>query len=94
MLKKTFYAQFCAGETREEVGRTVDALKGRGFAGVILGYAREVVMRHDGADRAPDEMVKSEREVAAEIEVWKKGTLDTVEMAEKGDFVALKYASP
>lgn len=27
------------------------------------------------------------------MESWKRGTLDTVEMTEKGDFVALKYAS-
>ncbi|KAA6416332.1 MAG: proline oxidase [Lasallia pustulata] len=91
MLKKTFYAQFCAGETREEVGRTVDALKRRGFTGVILGYAREIVMQHDQADHAPEAVPKKEGEVDADIEIWKKGTLDTVEMTQKGDFVALKF---
>ncbi|EEY23815.1 proline oxidase [Verticillium alfalfae VaMs.102] len=44
LVKHTFYAQFCAGESPAEVRRTVSRLKGLGFSGVILGYAREVVM--------------------------------------------------
>lgn len=67
------------------MGKTVGALKGRGFAGVMLGYAREMVV---------EEVGKREGEVDAEMEGWKQGTLETVEMAERGDFVALKYASP
>ena len=73
----------------------MEALKGRGFEGVILAYAREVVVQHDEeANRAAEEVVKNEGEVDADVEIWKRGTLDTVEMAETGDFVALKYASP
>lgn len=94
VLKKTFYAQFCAGETREEVGRTVEGLKGRGFAGVILGYAREVVVEDEKAKLASEEVGMDKAEIEKEIEVWKRGTLETVEMTEKGDFVALKYARP
>ena len=44
VLKKTFYAQFCAGENAAEVQATIEGLKKVGFRGVILGYAREVVM--------------------------------------------------
>lgn len=75
------------------MGRTVKGLKGRGFAGVILGYAREVVVEHEKAKSASEEVGKDKAEEEAEIEGWKRGTLETVEMTEKGDFVALKYAS-
>ena len=44
VLKKTFYAQYCAGESPREVRRTVDGLKRMGYTGAILGFAREVVL--------------------------------------------------
>ncbi|KAL2159394.1 hypothetical protein VTH06DRAFT_2398 [Thermothelomyces fergusii] len=93
LLKKTFYAQFCAGENPAEVRRTVELLKGIGFAGVILGHAREVVLseaqmkdlvsRNSGA--AGDECVRDE------VTPWARGTMETVRLASPGDFVALKF---
>ena len=63
------------------------SLKNMGFQGIILGYAREVVMEEG-------ESVEQEKAdtviMQAEVETWKKGTLQTVNMAERGDFVALK----
>src|SRR5882757_2539939 len=35
LLRKTFYAQFCAGETPSEVRTTISELKDTGFKGVI-----------------------------------------------------------
>ncbi|KAH7368145.1 FAD-linked oxidoreductase-like protein [Plectosphaerella cucumerina] len=46
-MKKTFYAQFCAGETPDEVAETIARLKRIGFTGVILGYAKEVVLTEE-----------------------------------------------
>ncbi|MCJ1405805.1 proline dehydrogenase [Xylographa trunciseda] len=63
-------------------------LKGMGFEGVILGYAREVVMEEGervGMEETAAAVVK------AEVNTWKKGTLETVALAEKGDYVALKF---
>ncbi|MCJ1394179.1 proline dehydrogenase [Xylographa bjoerkii] len=87
-LKKTFYAQFCAGETAGEVRKTMTSLKDMGFEGVILGYAREVVMEEG------ESVGKEETDAAimtAEVNAWRKGTLETVSLAEKGDYVALKF---
>ena len=84
LLKRTFYSQFCAGETPGEVKKTVDGLKEMGYKGVILGYAREVVL-----DESPKENVQAD--TIEEIEAWKHGTLETVRLAVKGDYVALKY---
>ncbi|KAI1756836.1 proline dehydrogenase [Xylaria castorea] len=93
-LKKTFYAQFCAGENAVEVRRTVDGLKRIGFAGVILGYAREVVLT-DAQTRdlsSCEEGPEAKECVRNEIEPWAAGTLETLQLAKPGDFVALKFS--
>lgn len=93
LMKNTFYAQFCAGESPIEVRRTVDSLKSIGFSGVILGYAKEVVLSEAetksltscGTDPAAEECIRGE------IESWASGTIETVLLAAPGDFVALKF---
>lgn len=92
LLKKSFYAQFCAGENALEVRQTVSRLKDIGFTGVILGYAKEVVVS-DKEVRMLDSSNAGEEtrhDIECEIDPWTKGTLDTVRLAEPGDFVALK----
>ncbi|KAL7620808.1 proline dehydrogenase [Parahypoxylon ruwenzoriense] len=93
-LKKTFYAQFCAGEDAAEVRRTVDSLKKIGFTGVILGYAREIVLAESQIHNlsACDEGPVAEECVRKEIGPWAAGTLDTVRLAQPDDFVALKFS--
>ncbi|KAK4220353.1 FAD-linked oxidoreductase-like protein [Rhypophila decipiens] len=93
-LKKTFYAQFCAGENATEVKQTVAGLKNIGFSGVILGYAKEVVMTNKdqaAASLEPNSTPSEEAIIRNEIEPWAKGTIETVKLASKGDFVALKF---
>ncbi|MCJ1350182.1 MAG: proline dehydrogenase [Icmadophila ericetorum] len=88
LLKRTFYAQFCAGETPAEVQSTVKDLKSMGVKGVMLGYAKEVILCDgDGQGAA----IFDEAQVAADVKAWKEGTLKTVELGEVGDFVALKF---
>lgn len=92
-LKHTFYKQFCAGENAREVQRTVTSLRNIGYRGVILGYAREVVMEESeaaqlascGADEAAEACIRQE------IIPWAEGTRRTVEFAGPEDFVALKF---
>lgn len=84
-LKKTFYAQFCAGENAPEVRRTIASLKDIGFTGVILGYAKE---DWPTGEQAGD--VAAEESVSTEIDQWATGNMQTVLMAAPGDFVALK----
>jgi hypothetical protein len=91
-LKKTFYAQFCAGENAKEVQQTISTLKHMGYKGVILGYAKEVVLD----EQATKELEASggkvmDAVIQNEILPWKKGTLETVSLAQPGDFVALKF---
>ncbi|KAE9368691.1 FAD-linked oxidoreductase [Stipitochalara longipes BDJ] len=94
-LKRTFYRQFCAGENAMEVKHTVDSLKSIGFKGVILGYAKEVVMDEtQTASLSSCSDTNSETAEACirdEIIPWANGTLETVKMTAPGDFVALKF---
>lgn len=91
-LKKTFYAQFCAGENSTEVHRTISSLRSIGFSGVILAYAREVVLsKTQTSSLAPCDGPEAEACIQNEIIPWQKGTLETVRMTSPGDYVALKF---
>jgi hypothetical protein len=81
VFKKTFYAQFCAGENIKEVQKTIRELKDAGYKGVILEYALEV-LKGEGSGNS----------TAQDIETWRKGMLDTVEMCSAGDVVGLKWS--
>ena len=93
-MKKTFYAQFCAGETPSEVKKTVGELKSMGYSGAILGYGREVVMdENDTKDLDQNGGCEAEQLCHQEqVSEWEYGTLETVRIAQAGDFVALKFS--
>ncbi|KAK3328742.1 FAD-linked oxidoreductase-like protein [Apodospora peruviana] len=91
LLKKTFYAQFCAGETAPEVRRTIDALKRIGYSGVILGYAKEVVLTSAQTSDLASGVLGSESCIRTEVNPWRQGTMETVLLTSPGDFVALKF---
>lgn len=83
ILKQTFYAQFCVGESRPEVSRSIRSIKETGYSGVILEYALEVLESKD---------VPIAEDTSREIETWRKGMLETVSMTSAGDFVGLKWS--
>ncbi|OAA55273.1 Proline oxidase [Niveomyces insectorum RCEF 264] len=92
ILKNTFYAQFCAGETPQEVRATMAGLKRIGFDGVILGYAKEVVMEEEEEHGLSSYNDEGRQDVTKdEIKAWAEGTMQTLRLAEAGDFVALKF---
>ena len=93
LLKKTFYTQFCAGETREEVQTTMRNLKELGYKGVILCYAKEVVMESDAEMKEKSSPTRDHAAEYQDLEYWRKGTLETISLTGQGDFVALKYVT-
>ncbi|ROW11862.1 hypothetical protein VPNG_04965 [Cytospora leucostoma] len=93
-IKKTFYMQFCGGENAAEVRQTIAQLKGIGYSGVILGYAKEVVLTDEETKHLAAVGLESEAAEASvqnEVIPWQQGTLETVKLAEPGDYVALKF---
>ncbi|KAF2144022.1 uncharacterized protein K452DRAFT_316793 [Aplosporella prunicola CBS 121167] len=86
LLRHTFYAQFCAGENKDQVRRTVAAMKDVGFHGIIVESAIEVLP--DGREIPGPDSAATRKE----IETWKRNMLETVAIAESGAFVALKWS--
>ncbi|OJJ45363.1 hypothetical protein ASPZODRAFT_153024 [Penicilliopsis zonata CBS 506.65] len=84
LVKHTIYKQFNAGENKREVQRSIREIKNLGYKGVLLGYAREVLVGEKQADPLDD------KAGSHDINLWLEGTLQTVDMAQEGDFVALK----
>ncbi|KAH8664497.1 proline oxidase [Xylariales sp. PMI_506] len=97
ILKRTFYNQFCGGETIEETKACVRRLKDLGFRGIILTYAREIVFDHKtktehghGSSQSSESPAEAASKLCPDIEAWRKGTLETMECINDGDFLALK----
>lgn len=78
-------------------------LKELGFRGIILTYAKETVFDHvkntehaQGATfHSPERgnnISISEGKINPDIEAWRKGTLETIDIIDEGDYLALKYA--
>lgn len=79
LVLKTFYKQFCAGSTADQVQKTCQDLRRQGYGGVILEYALEVLKDAEGDE-------------TTDVAMWRERMLDTVAMALPGDFVALKWS--
>lgn len=89
LLRSTIYEHFCAGTDDVEVRKTVRDMKNLGFKGVILGYARDVVLDHEESGQASSESSKNAA-YARMVEEWKEGNLRTLSMIGPGDFLAVK----
>jgi hypothetical protein len=81
VFKHTFYQQFCAGENRKDVQQSIKDVKAAGYTGIMLEYALEVL--------AGEKVIASPAE---DLETWRNGMLDTVDMCSPGDFVGLKWS--
>ncbi|THY14496.1 proline oxidase [Aureobasidium pullulans] len=101
ILRKTFYDQFCAGETRKDTVSTIKGLKDMGFRGVIMTFAKETVFDHrtkteHGVGEAllinkeKGLLVESVNTQNADIDTWRKGTLETIDLPEGTDYLAVK----
>ncbi|RFU34139.1 hypothetical protein B7463_g2250, partial [Scytalidium lignicola] len=94
---------FCAGENETETRARIQQLKGLGFRGIILTYARETVFDHltnteytQGTAVLLDEKGGNtsihETRHCPDIEAWRKGTLETIDLIDEGDYLALKLS--
>ncbi|KMU77475.1 proline oxidase PrnD [Coccidioides immitis RMSCC 3703] len=94
VMANTIYAQFCAGETPAEVRQCVRQIKHLGYSGVILGYAREIVMDEREASAMGQNagiQIGTAQKLQEDIFAWRDGTIATVDLAGEGSFVAVKF---
>ncbi|OLN96027.1 putative proline dehydrogenase, mitochondrial 1 [Colletotrichum chlorophyti] len=89
LLRWTIYDHFCAGENLEQVTKTVFEVKRMGYQGVILGYAKEIVLdtKEEKSDAKAGQYAPACYEM---VDQWKKGNLETLRMVAPGDFLAVK----
>lgn len=90
LVRKLFYDHFCAGENEEEVKGTIATIKEMGYEGVILGYAKETLVDKNSSAGEASQAGGGGEVLAKAVEEWKVGTLKTLEMLGKGDFLAVK----
>jgi proline dehydrogenase len=82
LVRKLIYDHFAAGETVQEVKKSIAKMKQMGFKGVILGYTKEV--------NVSGGTTVSKGTSDAAILDWKEGTLKTLACVGQGDFLAVK----
>ncbi|WXC56725.1 hypothetical protein SNK03_002656 [Fusarium graminearum] len=93
LLRKSFYAQFCAGETHAQVKSTVKRLRDIGFGGVILTHAKEAVPQDDAKSASIlDPSIETSHDITADIIPWVNSIVETINMADPGNYVALKLS--
>lgn len=87
ILDASIYKQFCAGQDANEIAKTVAQVKHIGFTGTILAYAKETPTHPTKTGNSIETDLNSD----PEVEQWLMSSLETVQLAAAGDFVAFKY---
>lgn len=90
IVKPLFYDQFCAGTDQKEILVTRDRIRRMGFAGVVLCYGKEMQLSVSNELHSTGKGCDSQ---ALEIEHWKQGNLETLDMTGAGDWLGMKYVS-
>ncbi|TGO48971.1 hypothetical protein BOTNAR_0450g00060 [Botryotinia narcissicola] len=90
IVRKFIYDHFIAGENAIQVRARVKEMKGLGFSGVILGYAREVNV--SGGEVGGDVSGVSKEVGERAIREWRDGLMSTLSLLQPGDFLSLKFS--
>lgn len=88
IIKPLVYDQFCAGTNQHEIGLTRSLIQRMGFSGVILCYGKEIQV--SGANNKMHSTGAGNSDQSVEIDMWKKGNLETLDMIGEGDWVGMK----
>lgn len=91
IVKPLVYDQFCAGTTKSEIQARMAQIKSLGFAGVILCYGQEVQIPMSDPSALDQSHNTTNQALDQELEQWKKGNLETLDMLGSGDWLGMKY---
>lgn len=93
VIRALVYDHFCAGATVSEVKTSIAEIKAAGYAGVILGYGREIVVNaKSGPSQEADSPIKSEPQSQHDqhIAQWVEGNRATLAMIGENDYMNIK----
>lgn len=88
LIKPLVYDQFCAGTNQHEIGMTRKHIKDMGFSGVILCYGKEIQI--SGTNNEIHSTGAGNTDQSIEINLWRDGNLETLDMAGEGDWIGMK----
>lgn len=91
VIRAAVYDHFCAGTNVAEVKRSINEIKKAGYAGVILGYGREIVVdtAASGTVEGVDNTVTASGE-DKHIVQWLEGNQATLSMIGENDYMNIK----
>jgi proline dehydrogenase len=91
VIRALVYDHFCAGTSPPEVKRTITEIKKAGYAGVILGYGREIVVEPGDGD-AGKVLSRADSKAAEDkhIAFWLDGNMTTLGMIGRDDYMNVK----
>ncbi len=90
IIKPLVYDHFCAGTNRSEIQARISQIKSLGFSGVILCYGKEHQIQEPNKPLVGD-LNDLHETVDQELELWKQGNLETLDMIGDGDYLGMKY---
>lgn len=96
VVRRVAYRHFCAGESGSEVRQTLKRFKTMGFRGTIVTYARETVFDYHKKGVQGVEMASfsgKPTDPCPNIQNWRNGVLETIDMLGQGDQLAVKCVS-
>ena len=93
VVKPFVYDHFCAGTNRVEIRGRISQIKSLGFSGVILCYGKEIQIQKPSSSLV-DDLHCSHGAFDQELELWKQGNLETLDMIGDGDYLGIKYDAP
>lgn len=85
------YKQFCAGRNKAEILQTSLLTRRLGFSGIVLCYGKEAQVRVDKKFLGQDDEIHL-NSMDAEIDQWRGGNIQTLNMIREGDWLGIKYA--
>ncbi|KAL8639016.1 MAG: hypothetical protein Q9228_003887 [Teloschistes exilis] len=91
IVKPLVYDQFCAGTNKSEIQARMSQIKSLGFAGVILCYGQEIQIPMSDPSALDQSHNTTNQALDQELEQWKKGNLETLDMLGSGDWLGMKY---
>ena len=93
IVKPFVYDHFCAGTNRLEIRGRISQIKALGFSGVILCYGKEIQIQKPTSSPVGDPHFLHQA-FDQELELWKQGNLETLDMIGDGDYLGIKYDAP